>query len=503
MTAVITDEGPLPRHSTVIVVGGGLAGLETARGLEALGVDDVLVLEAGPADDLRHVNQAYGPDLALRQWLLPDTDPYFRRPWSSANPPHFTGGSGIRRRLGGRSLYWYGVVLPMEPWALAEPWWPASVIKDLRETWCGGASLYERTLARLEAWTGTGLVGRAPSRPMGGVTLAPVPLAVRPGAGGRGRWSAYTPLDDWRDPRTGTALRTPVGVRIRTSAEVVRVAVRAGRASGVVVRDTANGVEREVGAEAVVLAAGTIAGTALAIEAMSEAGPQPVNQLGGLYDHMVQGFFVRLEGAVAARTLEAFPPGSYYASYEPSCRSNVFVHVQHLLDGSVLVDVQLTGEQLPSDGNRVECTRDAAGRWALVVHSRVTDADQEVLRAQQARLKALWDGFARDAGLMPSALTFGDFDSPARTNSFVLPESMNDVPAGIPMTWSGFIGTEDHEGGTLPLGRVLTERHEFRDVARLYAAGPATFPRMGAANPSLTTLALAHRLAAVLAGEYR
>ncbi|MEV5568314.1 GMC oxidoreductase, partial [Streptomyces sp. NPDC052196] len=200
---------------------------------------------------------------------------------------------------------------------------------------------------------------------------------------------------------------------------------------------------------------------------------------------------------------EVFPPGSYYARCEPSSRSNVFVHVQALPDGSLLIDVQMTGEQLPSDGNRVERTRDAAGRSTFTVHSRATPADREVIADQQKRLKSLWDGFARDTGLKPNALTFGDFDSPARTNSFALPESMNAVPAGVPMTWSGFIGTEDHEGGTLPLGTVLTERHEFRDVSGLYAAGPATFPRMGAANPSLTTLALAHRLAAILAGECR
>jgi hypothetical protein len=53
------------------------------------------------------------------------------------------------------------------------------------------------------------------------------------------------------------------------------------------------------------------------------------------------------------------------------------------------------------------------------------------------------------------------------------------------------LGGEDHEGGTLPLGTVLDDRHRLAGIAGLYVAGPATFPRMGAANPGLTTMALA------------
>jgi hypothetical protein len=48
------------------------------------------------------------------------------------------------------------------------------------------------------------------------------------------------------------------------------------------------------------------------------------------------------------------------------------------------------------------------------------------------------------------------------------------VPAGVPVTWWSPLGTEDHEGGTLPLGLLLDDRHEFKAIPRLFAAGPST-----------------------------
>ena len=49
--------------------------------------------------------------------------------------------------------------------------------------------------------------------------------------------------------------------------------------------------------------------------------------------------------------------------------------------------------------------------------------------------------------------------------------------------------------------RVLSADLEFTELPGLFALGPACFPRMGAANPALTVLALARRLAAHLAAS--
>jgi len=65
------------------------------------------------------------------------------------------------------------------------------------------------------------------------------------------------------------------------------------------------------------------------------------------------------------------------------------------------------------------------------------------------------------------------------------------------------IGTTHHEAGTLWMGaagRSVTDVvGRFHHVANAYVAGPAVFPTMGSANPTLTALALAHRTARAVA----
>jgi len=66
------------------------------------------------------------------------------------------------------------------------------------------------------------------------------------------------------------------------------------------------------------------------------------------------------------------------------------------------------------------------------------------------------------------------------------------------------LGTTHHEAGTLAMGdnpaqSVTDADLKFRDVANLYAAGPAVCPTVGSPNPMLTGTALARRLADKLA----
>jgi choline dehydrogenase-like flavoprotein len=142
----------LPHEAGILIVGGGLAGLELAKHLDLAGVDDVLVIEAGAGHDLRHVYSANDAAVADRLWTDEHSDQYFVRSWESCTEPHFSVGSGIRQRLGGRSLYWHGVLLPVEEFALADPAWPASVVEELTYSWQDGPSLYARVQADLAAW---------------------------------------------------------------------------------------------------------------------------------------------------------------------------------------------------------------------------------------------------------------------------------------------------------------------------------------------------------------
>jgi hypothetical protein len=65
------------------------------------------------------------------------------------------------------------------------------------------------------------------------------------------------------------------------------------------------------------------------------------------------------------------------------------------------------------------------------------------------------------------------------------------------------LGTTHHEAGTLasgagPANSVTDQDGKFHHFDNVYAAGPAVFPQLGSANPSLTALTLARKTAAAI-----
>jgi choline dehydrogenase-like flavoprotein len=68
------------------------------------------------------------------------------------------------------------------------------------------------------------------------------------------------------------------------------------------------------------------------------------------------------------------------------------------------------------------------------------------------------------------------------------------------------LGTTHHEAGTLWMGEqqsssVTDLNGRFHNVTNAYVAGPAVFPALGSANPSLTALSLARRTAGAIVGK--
>src|SRR5260370_32475747 len=80
----------VPRKADIVIVGGGMAGLEMARHLFDLSSDlKLLVVEAGPGADLVHINSSHDEQEAVRMWLEPSSDPNFSRPWATNWEPHY------------------------------------------------------------------------------------------------------------------------------------------------------------------------------------------------------------------------------------------------------------------------------------------------------------------------------------------------------------------------------------------------------------------------------
>lgn len=462
--------GDLGSTADVVVVGGGLSGLECACGLLDAGVGHVVV-----------VDRAGIPGAAVTA----------RPAWQSTGGPHYAPPATPAHRLGGRSLQWHGVVLRLEDWALADPRWPADVVADLARAADGSPGLYDEVERDLRRWSGGALDGATPTADRRLAQLASawgcgpaqaVPQAVRRA---QATWTPYSPLGAWRRATApGAGGRTVEGV------QAIEVLVTGGRTTGVRVGDPRSGEHFAVHADTVVLAAGVLENTRLVAQALGD----PDGAGAGLNDHLVQGFCVRVPGG------GDLPEAFVLIAGDAQSRSNVFVR-SRAVEGSddLLLDVWAMGEQEPSADPRVRFDAEAGLPWSGRVHPELSAADERVVADQQRTLRALWDGAAATLGLPRHPLAFGRFFE-APTPFAAARGAALAGPGGCPHPYGWPLGTVEHESGTLALGGPLDASGQVRTVAGLHVVGPATFPRSGAANPSLTTLALARRTARRIAG---
>lgn len=448
MSAGTSDRAGAP-HPDVVVLGGGLSGLELSRVLRRAGAD-VLVVDAAPPGG--------GAGHAPRH--------------TSGRPPHYGSGTPVGARLGGRSLLWHGVTLRLDEWALTDDRWPADVRESLN------AELYDEVERDLGAWAGRSLTGPYTDGDAGLQALlelrgmgpaSPVPRAVRPGPDGTER--AYTPLDGW----ASGAL----------SGEAVELLAGADRLRGVLVAGP-GGVRHEVRSRAVVLAAGTLENTRLVGQLEHRL------RFAGLHDHLVQGLLAVLPAAalgLQGPRREAF----VLVRGDGVVRSNLFVRTRALPDPALLLlDAWTMSEQAPEDVGSVRLTPGPAP-WAVAVHAELSPADELTLRTSRRHLQRVVEALDVAAGarlLVARPAEPRPFDV-ARARALASPEE------GAQQYWWP-LGTVDHEGGTLPLGSALDSWGRLRGPTGGYVVGPAVFPRPGAANPSLTTLALARRTAAAV-----
>jgi hypothetical protein len=90
-----------------------------------------------------------------------------------------------------------------------------------------------------------------------------------------------------------------------------------------------------------------------------------------------------------------------------------------------------------------------------------------------------------------------------RTNSWLASPPTPDATGGG--SWRDGLGSTHHEAGPLAMGApgtsVTDTAARFHDLTNAYVAGPALFPALGSANPSLTALSLARRTAQAIVTE--
>ncbi len=520
----------------VVVIGAGMFGGYIADKLyrrgENLGLR-VLVIEAGGFLLPTHVQNlprlglnAPGEQVVATNAQDPGTqNQVWGHPWHSnqAFP-------GLAYCVGGRSLFWGGWSPRLTPADLGprpadEAAWPADAAAYLLanypavETEMGvqpttdyiSGSLFDRLKARF-----AGIIGA-------GQSVAEAPLAVQGAAPESGLFpfdkysSAYLLFD---------AIREDIGRRWRNNIDAWRHLMLLPRAQ-VVSLNTSGGRVTEVellvnGQQqflrppllspncTVVLAASTIESTRLALDSL----PSPA--LGA--NRMGSNLMAHLRSDITARIRRSAIPGLPAA---PTALEVAALLVRGATSDGHEYHIQVTASAGPGsdatlftsvpDLDLLDTFRANQDPAWIPITLRVIGQMLGHPSAQPGDTKKSWVNLAWESdprtgrprawvNLEPSDADMAAWQE-METAAVALANAVAGNPANIQNinTSRNKIGTTHHEAGTLWMGvpgqSVTDSVGKFHHLANAYVAGPALFPVIGSANPSLTATTLARRTA--------
>ncbi len=137
------------KHYRVIVIGGGMMGGIIADDLTDAGIE-TLVLEVGVAQFTTHADNLF-LNSSFSAHQVRDLDP--------SGSGSFWGGTNML--LGGRSVFWSGVIPRIMDFEYALPYWPAGVAGSLKDTTDGGQGYYSKAEQLLEKMATHGTYAQA------------------------------------------------------------------------------------------------------------------------------------------------------------------------------------------------------------------------------------------------------------------------------------------------------------------------------------------------------
>lgn len=510
-----------------VIIGAGMFGAYCAEKIYRHANVRVLVLDAGSLLVTEHVQNlsriGLNPAAAIKvESTSQDPGPrenVWGNPWRSPTPF-----PGLAYCLGGRSLYWGGWAPQLTDADLAQ--WPAELKTFLRDNYKSveketgvtpkadyiSGALYKALKAKFEA-----IAQHVPS--VDKIEDAPLAVQAAPPASGLfsfDKWSSAPILvDAIREAASKPDWQRPLFYVPR--AHVTRLHVNGGAVRTIEL--WLNGQQKFLNLSnrcAVVLANGTIESTRLAMESF----PTPLmgrNLMGHLRTNTVVRIHRSALGVPLLKELQAAAvlvrgstaKGRYHlqvtaAAVTGGSEDTMWRAIPdiELLDQMlanqreewIVVTLRGIGEMRGDQDPGKSKNTGAPPSWMDL--SDQTEAFPLFSNSPASQMRRAWINIVAGPDDQPlwntmdqAALALGQKladDDPAK---FKLVEQKRDG-----------LGTTHHEAGTLwmgndPAASVTDLEGRFHHVANAYVAGPALFPTLGSANPSLTGLALARRTA--------
>ncbi len=466
----------------VVVIGSGFGGGVLADALSDRG-RRVLVLEAGSVIYPTHITNLPGdwPQLAPHHQVS-----------NFVNEPGSGFLFGVQMNLGGRSVFWSGLIPRMREWELA--FWPQPV----REHLSGGGYAEAETLLRKRRTLGpfqqkavTALRGRFPDHLVGDLpqSLHQPNLRNNDELGNvlEKSTGTFSTADLLLDSLAYTGLAGRDNLTVNANHYVVHLE-RAGPAiTDVVCWDLIGGGERRYRGRIVVLAAGSLESPRIALRS---GLPDPLRKVGrGLTDH--PAFFSREYG---------LPPNGEFGGLDDHAKilasHEQASMAQHGYNVEILINPKYWDVRHPDDDvrkRRIDSIQRSSVILQFIFASQLDDANTvtDAGPGEKARVRVT-------PNLTGSGLFNEVRDLRNEIIGFLGADPFN---PGEGMHF-GNEGTPHHAGGTLRMSGngtgVVDTDLRFEGLDNLYVADNSVVPFIPAANPALTLSALSLRLAAHL-----